>query len=734
MEVRDLVPLYEGSWALMLDELAIMAHKTYGSTAGLDINYYLSIGSGRYYKAYLDNANVAKNRDKLTNFLYDEAAVNDCISKIYKILEVLNNVEDQYNKLDVHDKFRVYCDYSCEYLGYYNSVASDVYCQNVFDIVSEAIPNEFRFASRMIKESLFATDNSDLLTHKQSVDWLRLITKNKNGTLDESDVRNYVNKYKSITTSSGSPQGLSVAEVKDILDQYSASDENANEAFVKNLSIRYANSKKWSNATAESLSLSNDLMNLIKHVNKLSHLRMLMRESFQQFKEITKRNFLSALISEIGKSHFDYMIISEINDYLSCKKNVSESVIQGRKENVIFELCDNEIKTLNSIPPYVNFLYSEKQNVLLGETIQGSGIKRYIVKKVEQDEKGLVDFDKYIGSTNEKGNIVIITDTLKPFLVPKIKPFGALATQHGGFTSHAAVLCHELGIKSVIGVSGLMNSLRTNDCVEINFNNGTIHKASNLLDRGDSSSEVFVDLSSTIKYSSCEVGNKAANLIDVNEIVKLPRGFVLTQYALNNINDTEVKQDIISRIKSLNCDYVAIRSSHESEDSRYRSYAGMFKSYTNIKTDDSEKIMECIESVYSSKDSETIKLYSEKLAGNMFVIIQEMIDADVSGVILSSKPNSGYDYLLVDYFFDSLNHIMDGAVTPYSSYIRKIDIINEQIKFNTFTPPIIDKEITGEMVQLAQMSIKLEKIFSYPIEIEWGIRNKCLYLFQVRPY
>lgn len=54
MELQD-----EGSWALMIEESNVRAiQKYHGSMAGLEIEYYLSVGSNRWYKAYFDRETI----------------------------------------------------------------------------------------------------------------------------------------------------------------------------------------------------------------------------------------------------------------------------------------------------------------------------------------------------------------------------------------------------------------------------------------------------------------------------------------------------------------------------------------------------------------------------------------------------------------------------------------------------------------------------------------------------
>lgn len=105
MELQD-----EGSWALMIEESNDRAiQKYHGSMANLEIDYYLSIGSNRWYKAYFDKESIYSNRIKMHDFLLDDRKYNQCILEIYSIIHKMEKVKDQYKKMTLIEKFNLYC-------------------------------------------------------------------------------------------------------------------------------------------------------------------------------------------------------------------------------------------------------------------------------------------------------------------------------------------------------------------------------------------------------------------------------------------------------------------------------------------------------------------------------------------------------------------------------------------------------------------------------------------------
>lgn len=735
MSTKHLHLLDEGSWALMIEESNVRAlQKYHGSMAQLDIDYYLSIGANRYYKGYFDKGELVRVREGIVRFLLDEDTYSQCVSEIHKVLEQLQHSDESFGELELLEQFQLYCNLLCEYIAYYNSVITDTFYVNVFDLVNSELPHEMHFAAKAVKDSLFATNNYELLTHTQTIDMLALSRRHLDGQRVDEDIEQFVDKYRSTTISSGSPNGITAAEVKRHLSQQSTSSVQLEEAFLDNLNYRYGNAESWSERTALAIGLSDVTRLLIRHTSELSYLKIRMREEFQKFKVTTRSRFLTELIGEIGKHHFDYMRIDEIADFIRDGRRVSDADLSRRQELAVFELKEDRIGFLDAVPQYITIEggRDSSRHELSGDVLIGAGSKRYRVKKVEQHEEGLTGFDAFIDATDTKADVAVITNVLRPHLVPKLREFGALMTQYGGYTSHASVLCRELGINSMISVDGLLDALETDDHIEVDFDRGTIRK---LIDTGLAKTvmtEIVVDLNSEGDYTNEEVGAKAANLMKINKTARVAEGFVVTSHALKNIDDKGVQEMILERLAFLRCDRVVVRSSHQSEDSDAGSYAGLFESYVNVDAGNPDEIIELARSVYHSQQTDSIDKYGTA-EGDMSVIVQEMISAEVSGVVLTSNSFNGYDYLLFEYIVGDLSYLMQGELTPLSSYIRKVDII-DGIENYCALPAIITEPLVGLFKSLAKTAVDLERLFSHRVQIEWGIRNETIYIFQVRPY
>lgn len=72
---------------------------------------------------------------------------------------------------------------------------------------------------------------------------------------------------------------------------------------------------------------------------------------------------------------------------------------------------------------------------------------------------------------------VLITPFSTPFLFELLLKAEAVATEHGGATSHAATLSRELGKPCVVGVQGLLGHIDGGESVTVNGSTGHVDVA-----------------------------------------------------------------------------------------------------------------------------------------------------------------------------------------------------------------------------------------------------------------
>ncbi|MGO4937929.1 PEP/pyruvate-binding domain-containing protein [Fundicoccus sp. Sow4_H7] len=170
-----------------------------------------------------------------------------------------------------------------------------------------------------------------------------------------------------------------------------------------------------------------------------------------------------------------------------------------------------------------------------------------------------------------------------------------------------------------------------------------------------------------------------------------------------------------------------VRSSGLLEDGLKTSFAGIFDSISDCHS--LEEIMSAIrQCLVSLFKAEVIQYFQNNRLPfdqlKMAVIIQEQIQADISGVAFSMNPVQNTDQeMMIEYIHGSNEQLVQGKVTP-----KKISLLWNIINI----PTIFDFPIE-KLEELHQVVLKLNQNFGYPIDIEFCIHADTLYLLQVRP-
>ena len=183
----------------------------------------------------------------------------------------------------------------------------------------------------------------------------------------------------------------------------------------------------------------------------------------------------------------------------------------------------------------------------------------------------------------------------------------------------------------------------------------------------------------------------------------------------------EIKQ----KFKDLDADLVSIRSSANVEDGKFKSFAGQFDTFLNVKEDN---LFDYIKKCFASFFSENVEVYSkEKRLSGMNVIVQKMIQSEYSGVVFTINPTSDTDnYLLIEVTKGLGEKLVGGEITPEKYYVRRKTF---DIDFETKREYINEKFIK----ELARISLKIEKLYSRPMDIEFSVMSNEIYILQARP-
>lgn len=155
----------------------------------------------------------------------------------------------------------------------------------------------------------------------------------------------------------------------------------------------------------------------------------------------------------------------------------------------------------------------------------------------------------------------------------------------------------------------------------------------------------------------------------------------------------------------------AVRSSCYLEDTEGSSCAGQFSTFLNVdKSDVLDKINLVMES-YNGYGGD--------------VIVQEMIDSELSGVVFTSNPNGMLNEAVIVVGKGLGDNIVEDRVDTSTYYYHLEDKI-----YYTEDNDILTKELISELVNI---SIKIRDKFNNHMDIEFAIKDNKIYILQARP-
>lgn len=297
-------------------------------------------------------------------------------------------------------------------------------------------------------------------------------------------------------------------------------------------------------------------------------------------------------------------------------------------------------------------------------------------------------------------------------------------------------------------------------------------------------------------------GGKGANLGEmINAGLPVPPGFAVTAAAYNAfLDDAGLRQAIVERISSLDVNdhqalervaselqsairaaaipevirtgviaayrelvqttgdqalRVAIRSSATMEDTAAASFAGMNRSFLNVRGEDD--LLQKLKEVWASLYSPRVIFYRKQigLSGEpaIAVVVQQMVDADTAGVAFSTDPATGNpNTIVIEGSFGLGETVVSGQVEPDHYEVDKHDLQlkRARIGYKRFkltrdaagnnqridlSPEEADARVLNDeqIRRVAELVRTDEEHYGTPQDTEWAFAGDALYLVQSRP-
>jgi phosphohistidine swiveling domain-containing protein len=212
----------------------------------------------------------------------------------------------------------------------------------------------------------------------------------------------------------------------------------------------------------------------------------------------------------------------------------------------------------------------------------------------------------------------------------------------------------------------------------------------------------------------------------------VPPFFILTTQCFDYFQNTgKIPDAILPRFNQFFLKYekIALRSSMISEDQVDSSFAGLFETILNVTKENWENaLIKIFHSVNTPRVIEYLTKKNLTIDLKMAVVAQELVEVEKSGVLFTRSPIIPTALVAIDAGYGLGEGVVSG-LTDVDHYLF------------TRTHELVSKKITNDQEVLSDLELKkiihlglsLEKSAGFPSDIEWGIKNNQLYVFQIRP-
>lgn len=232
---------------------------------------------------------------------------------------------------------------------------------------------------------------------------------------------------------------------------------------------------------------------------------------------------------------------------------------------------------------------------------------------------------------------------------------------------------------------------------------------------------------------------------------QVPNGFVVSANAFKAMT-AELENMLLRAFDDLGASFVAVRSSAVNEDSTDAAWAGQLDTFLSCSR---KELLQKVKSCWKSVDTARAQSYALQKgikSTAVAVLVQEMIDSDVSGIAFSVHPVTGDEtHVVIEAGLGLGEAVVSGQITPDTYIVNKRN--GQPVEKHVATQRKMlarnadgknawqDIGAKGNLQKLTELQIaevcgltrKLEAFFNYPIDMEWAIKDNMLYILQCRP-
>lgn len=202
-----------------------------------------------------------------------------------------------------------------------------------------------------------------------------------------------------------------------------------------------------------------------EHIDAMADFRLFSRKSFNKTHE-----YILPLLEKISRQHtlnveeLKFLTPAEILLLLDgASFDLQQKIIQRQQCYFLYQKHSFELKE--------NSTYNINEQ--FSDTLHGVGTFRFVYTGRVKIIASKQDAEKI-----EQGDVIVTRMTTPDLITPLFQKAGALVTDEGGITCHAAVVSREFKLPALLGTKNATKILKDGDLVEVDAEKGIVRKIS----------------------------------------------------------------------------------------------------------------------------------------------------------------------------------------------------------------------------------------------------------------
>ena len=198
------------------------------------------------------------------------------------------------------------------------------------------------------------------------------------------------------------------------------------------------------------------------------------------------------------------------------------------------------------------------------------------------------------------------------------------------------------------------------------------------------------------------------------------------------ILDDDLSAELLGWYKGMNEPELAVRSSATGEDQADASFAGQYETFLNVQGEENlvSAIRKCWASLWNRRVLSYRSLRSmDQFSNRMAVIIQEMVPAEVAGVLFTVDPmlKEGAGQMRIEVARGIGEAVVSGAA---AGEVFRVERSNLETVGREGSGQLLSLELVKD---LCRMALRVEEHFGSPQDIEFAVSGGTIFLLQARP-